>query len=448
MSAAVELNLDGLVGPTHHYGGHAHGNLASTQHKGVVSNPRAAALQGIAKMRLLLSLGCPQGVLPPHDRPHLPTLMAAGYCGRPCEILAAVWAEEPERLTAAASASSMWAANAATVSPSADTADHRVHITPANLAMNPHRAIEAWQTGRVLQRILAGTAFVHHPPLSAHVDMADEGAANTMRIAPNHACAGIEVFVYGRNGSPELTSGFSPRQSQLASQTVAQLHGLPAAHVVTFKQTPMAIAAGVFHNDVIAVANENVLFVHQQAFVDQEACLQRLCQRYVTAYQVPLSVYQVSASALSLTDAVATYIFNSQIVTRPDGTMVVVAPLECREHSRANAQLEALLADTNPVNELVYADVGQSMGNGGGPACLRLRLVLTRDEFAAVHPGVLATEAMLDRLAEWVVAHYRDELRLADLADPDLLDESRRALDELTVLLNLGSIYDFQQDGH
>lgn len=44
-----ELNMDGLVGPTHNYAGLAPGNIASLNYASVASNPQAAALQGLKK---------------------------------------------------------------------------------------------------------------------------------------------------------------------------------------------------------------------------------------------------------------------------------------------------------------------------------------------------------------------------------------------------------------
>jgi len=84
------------------------------------------------------------------------------------------------------------------------------------------------------------------------------------------------------------------------------------------------------------------------------------------------------------------------------------------------------------------------MRNGGGPACLRLRVVLNDEELDAMHRGVLLNDALYERLTSWVEAHYRSELSQDDLGDPMLLEEVRKALDELTGILGLGSIYDFQ----
>jgi succinylarginine dihydrolase len=98
-----------------------------------------------------------------------------------------------------------------------------------------------------------------------------------------------------------------------------------------------------------------------------------------------------------------------------------------------------------PVKSVIYLNVRESMRNGGGPACLRLRVPLTTEEVSAVAPGCLWTPAGHAALEAWVRLHYRDELSPKDLADPQLLRESRSALDELTTILGIGPIYDFQR---
>src|SRR5205823_13218009 len=129
MPAMAEINFDGIPGPTHNYAGLARGNLAAEKHARMVANPRAAALQGLAKMRALSARGIPQAVLPPHERPCVAALRALGFAGTDNSILTRAAREAPQLLTACSSAAPMWAANAATVSASADTADRRVHFT-------------------------------------------------------------------------------------------------------------------------------------------------------------------------------------------------------------------------------------------------------------------------------------------------------------------------------
>src|SRR5207248_4434793 len=132
-ATTIEVNFAGLPGPTHNYSGLAEGNLASERHRSRVSNPRQAALQGLAKMKALADRGFAQAVLPPHERPDMAALRAVGFAGDDSAMLRSAAKAAPQLLAACSSAAAMWVANAATVSPSTDTADARVHFTPANL---------------------------------------------------------------------------------------------------------------------------------------------------------------------------------------------------------------------------------------------------------------------------------------------------------------------------
>ncbi|MEW6582995.1 MAG: N-succinylarginine dihydrolase [Actinomycetota bacterium] len=447
MTAVHELNLDGIVGPTHNYAGLSRGNVASTAHGGEVSHPREAALQGIAKMRLLMSLGVRQAVLPPQERPNVRALRRLGFTGTDAQVVEAAAQREPRLLAACSSASAMWAANAATVVPSADTADGRVHITPANLVSTLHRSLEAPATARALRAVFPDeTRFAHHDPLPATGALGDEGAANHTRLAASHAGGGLHLFVHGRRGEDGGPRRFPARQALEASRAVARLSGLPDGRVIHARQAPEAIDAGAFHNDVVCVGNEHVLLHHEQAFADGRALVARLRDAFRRVAGRDLVVVAVPREAVTLQEAVASYLFNSQLVTLPDGRMALVAPAECREVRAVAGFLEALVEDpSSPVAEVHVVDTRQSMRNGGGPACLRLRCVLTGEEAAAMAPGVVCDDALLDRLAAWVDRHYRDRLAPADLGDPSLLSEGRAALDELTGILGLGALYDFQR---
>lgn len=455
---AHEVNCDGLVGPTHNYAGLSHGNVASMSHRGLASNPREAALQGLGKMRFLADLGVPQAVLPPHERPALWVLRAAGFTGNDAAVLAAAATHAPQLLAACASASNMWVANAATFTPSHDAADGRAHFTPANLVSKLHRSIEPPQTTRTLRAIFRDERrFAVHEPLPAHAAFGDEGAANHTRLAPSHGALGLHLFVHGHRGFrgrervPAPTK-FASRQSREAFEAIARCHLLGDRSVLHAQQNPAAIDAGVFHNDVISVGNENVFLYHEQAFVRTPRVVAELRRRYRALTGGELRAIKVPARAVPLRDAVTSYLFNSQIVTLPDGRapgrMALIAPRDCRENRRVHAFVAELIASGDtPLREAHYFDLRQSMRNGGGPACLRLRVVLTDDELAAIAPGVRFTPELDTRLVAWVKKHYRDRLTLRDLADPALLEESRRALDELTRLLGLGSIYPFQIAG-
>jgi succinylarginine dihydrolase len=401
------------------------------RNKQSVSHPKQAALQGLAKMKFMADLGLRQAVLPPHERPHLPTLRRLGYSGSDAAIIERVAKEDPWLLSSVSNASAMWAANAATVSPSADTADGRVHFTPANLVTQFHRSIEPPTTAAVLRRIFADELFfMHHDPLPASTALSDEGAANHSRLCRQHGERGVELFVYGGE-----STAFPARQAARASALNARRHGVEAVFV---RQSPQAIDAGAFHNDVVAVANRNVLFLHEKAWSESAAHIEyinRLCGQ-----RVEVKTIQVLEAEVPLADAIASYLFNSQLVTLPDGRDALVAPVECRENERVSAYLAG-----GAFEQIHFVDVRQSMRNGGGPACLRLRVVLTEAEQAATHRGVMFDDALHARLMAWVEKHYRDELTPEELADPKLLDEGRAALDELTRLLDLGPIYEFQR---
>jgi succinylarginine dihydrolase len=442
---AREFNFDGLVGPTHNYSGLSFGNVASKANAGVLSNPRAAALQGLAKMKALADRGFAQGVLPPQERPSVALLRRLGFAGTDADVILHAARDAPALFSASLSASSMWTANAATVSPSADTADRRVHFTPANLASKLHRAIEPDTTARVLRAIFPlGPHFAHHEPLPATPQMGDEGAANHTRFCAKAGEAGVEFFVFGASGfdaDAPAPRRFPARQTLEASQAVARLHGLDPTRVVFAQQNPEAIDAGVFHNDVIAVGSGAVHFCHEQAFLEREAVHRRLR----AAFPGELAVIEVPAARVSLADAVATYLFNSQLLARPDGTMLLVVPEECRRHDGVSAYLDEMVASGGPVREVLSFDLRESMRNGGGPACLRLRVELSDAEAKAVNPRAILDGALHAKLSGWVERRYRDRLAPSDLADPALLTECQEALDELSAILGLGSVYPFQR---
>ncbi|EZI34551.1 succinylarginine dihydrolase [Pantoea agglomerans] len=440
---ATEANFDGLVGLTHHYAGLSFGNEASTRNQLQPSNPRLAAKQGLLKMKALADMGYVQGVIPPHERPNIAALRQLGFGGSDEQVLAAAGKTAPGLLSAVSSASAMWVANAATVSPSADSLDGRVHLTVANLNNKFHRAIEAPETAWLLRSIFRDDRhFAVHDALPQVAMFGDEGAANHNRLGGAYGERGVQLFVYGRDSSHEgkTPQRYPARQTREASEAVARLHQLSPESVLYAQQNPAVIDQGVFHNDVIAVSNQQMLFCHQHAFVNQPELLAQLRSR------VPGFVaLEVPENRVSVKDAVETYLFNSQLLSRPDGTMMLVLPEESRQHPGVWRYLcEQVEADT-PLKALKVFDLRESMYNGGGPACLRLRVVLTPQEQQAVNPAVLMNDRLFSTLNNWVDRHYRDRLTQADLVDPQLLREGRDALDELTKLLDLGNVYAFQQ---
>lgn len=448
MNTATEANFDGLVGPTHNYSGLSFGNVASLNNSARPSNPKAAAKQGLVKMKALADLGFVQGVLAPHERPHIPTLRRLGFSGTDADILEQAAKQAPKLLAAVSSASCMWTANAATVSPSGDTSDNRVHFTPANLVNKFHRSIEHETTGAILQATFKDDKhFAHHPALPSVDHFGDEGAANHTRFCQGYGEQGIEFFVYGMeafNNNAPKPAKFPARHTLEASQAVARRHGLSPEQVVYAQQNPDVIDAGVFHNDVIAVGNRNAHFYHQEAFLDTA----KMKQDLLTAWGDRASKFhliEVPSSAVSVQDCIQSYLFNSQLLSRGDDDMVLVVPGECENNPAVWAYLNSLVAGQSPINEIKVFDLKQSMSNGGGPACLRLRVALTQAEQQAINPSTLMNDSLFERLNTWVDKYYRDELHEKDLADPQLLIESRNALDELTQIMKLGSVYEFQR---
>jgi len=412
----VEINFDGIVGPSHNYAGLSPGNLAATRNRGAVSHPRAAALQGIAKMRANLALGLHQGILLPQARPDHRWLAQLGlrYEQAP-----------PHSQAQALSASPMWAANAATVSPAPDTADGRCHLSVANLVTMPHRSHEWPETLAQLRLAFADPAFAVHGPVPA--PFGDEGAANHMRLAPTHDAPGVEVFVYGIAGGP-----FPARQHPDASAAVARRHLLDPQRTLFVQQSEEAIAAGAFHNDVVAVANGRVLFPHEQAFADKDRFYDRL-----RAAMPEVEIVEVPADQVSLADAIASYLFNAQLVTVPGGDTVLIVPSEVRDTPAVWNWLEAHVAGNGPIRRVEVVDVRESMANGGGPACLRLRVVA---DPATVDPRFLVDAAKLDRIAAVIAAHWPEAIDPHAIADPALvarIEAARAALLEALDLVGL-----------
>ena len=439
---AREVNFDGLVGLTHHYAGLSFGNEASTKHRFQISNPRLAAKQGLLKMKALADAGFPQAVIPPQERPNVAVLRQLGFTGSDEQVVEKAGTQMPQLLSAASSASSMWVANAATVAPSADTLDGKVHLTVANLNNKFHRASEAGTTEQVLRAIFRDESrFSVHTALPQVAMFGDEGAANHNRLGGDYGEPGLQLFVYGRDeGTGPAPARYPARQTLAASQAVARLNQVNPGQLMFAQQNPLVIDQGVFHNDVIAVSNRQVLFCHEQAFVHQSALLHALGDR-VPGF-MPI---EVPTEAVSVQDAVATYLFNSQLLSRDDGSMMLVLPQESQNHPGVWRYLNQLVAEDNPISELRVFDLRESMANGGGPACLRLRVVLTTEEQRAVNPAVMMNETLFNTLNDWVDRYYRDRLTQADLIDPQLLREGREALDALTRILQLGSVYPFQQ---
>ncbi|HEU4810058.1 MAG TPA: N-succinylarginine dihydrolase [Sphingomicrobium sp.] len=411
----TEMNFDGIVGPSHNYAGLSFGNLASTRIVGSVSTPKAAALQGVEKMRSNLRLGLAQGIFLPHPRPDRDWLAALGTNIE----------EAKGRIAAnAMSASAMWAANAATVSPAADCADGKCHLTVANLRTMPHRSHEWPATLAQLQLAFAGSDFEVHSPIPS---FGDEGAANHMRLASDYGAPGVEIFVYGVSGG-----AFPARQDLEASKAIARLHRLNPERTIFVEQSEEAIAAGAFHNDVVAVANRRILFAHEKAFAKRDRVICD-CERLFPELQL----VEVPASDVPLADAVSSYLFNAQLVSPPGGETTLIVPEEARETASVWSWLGRHVAGNGPIRKVEVVDVRQSMSNGGGPACLRLRVAA---DPATVDPRFLVDEAKLDRIAAVVDRDWPDEIHSGELQHPTLVQSVETARRNLLEALDLSEL--------
>ena len=441
MTYSGEINFDGIIGPTHNYAGLSQGNLASQKNLHQTSNPQAAALQGLDKMRLIMEQGIPQGFFLPHERPHLPTLRKLGFGGTDEEVINQVAKKNPALLKNIYSASSMWAANAATFSPSIDSYDQNIHITPANLNSMFHRSIEHEFT-KVQLELMFGIAAQVHIPIKNISGYGDEGAANHLRVSAQHLTPGFQIFVFGSSAF-EVHQGIIARQAEEISQAVSSQHQLDPDRVLFLKQNEQAINSGSFHNDIVSLANEEVFIFHQEAFADRvelERVLHHLKDHVMGFHSI-----EILSEDISLDNLVSSYLLNSQLITVKNNEMMMLLPEEVQNHPNCMRWLDEIKS-SSPIKHLEFVDIRQSMMNGGGPACLRFKTVVNSDEFDQINKKFILSPEKLMNMRALVSKHFRDKLNPEDLLDIKLMQESFSFLDELTQLLELGCIYHFQKN--
>ncbi|XZE53490.1 N-succinylarginine dihydrolase [Planctomycetaceae bacterium SH139] len=434
MSRLIECNFDGIVGPTHHFGGLGVGNVASLSHAGQVSHPRAAALCGLAKVAAVMELADPASMraalLPPQPRPDLNWLASLGFRGTAAEILAEAAETAPHILAAAWSASAMWTANAATVAPAADTLDGNTHFTISNLSSSPHRSLEPSRTEAVFSQIFsADQDYLVHAPLPGGFAFRDEGAANHMRLSAPTGAGGHHLFVHG--GGAATGGRFIARQSLDAVAAIARRHRLPQSRTYLLRQHPAAIDAGAFHNDVVATSHANILLYHEFAFLDADQELARLQRQFTAEHGQPLVLIRIPAARLSLSAAMESYLFNSQLIPNSLGQLTLVSPLQCQELAVAEQVIDWLLTTENPIHDVRFVDLRESMSNGGGPACLRLRVPLTSDQLTRLPAGVFWTPQRGERLRRLISSSYRAEVTAADLRDSEFAKEALEVVREI-----------------
>ena len=434
----VEVNFDGLVGPTHHYGGLSFGNLASTEHKHHVSYPKMAALQSLAKMWTIHRLGIRQAFIPPMRRPNVNQIAQLGFAGGLQEILSSVYDYSPALLSMMCSASSMWAANIATVSPSCHTKDGKVNITPANLASQFHRYLECPDMTRMLNLIFENKDFftVHRPVLSQDL-FRDDGSANHMYLCEEYGAPGVECFVYSqaKNTQQDINPNYFPaRQTQLASEAIIRKNQIKTNYSVLMQQNPIVVDAGVFHNDVIALHSKNILIFHDKAYINFNInqWIESVSARVPNLYALCLE-----ESDLNLNQSVKSYFFNSQIVSDDNNKMTLIMPMECQAFPEVQKIVRIILEADNAVEAAQYVDCGQSMQNGGGPACARLKVVMSVAAWEAIPDGFKLNEKRYHALKRWVNEYYPDQLTIEDLKNSVVIErgyEALRALEDIILL--------------
>ncbi|QDU35451.1 N-succinylarginine dihydrolase [Poriferisphaera corsica] len=434
----IEASLEGLIGPTHNYAGLSPGNVASQSNKDLTSHPKTAALQALNKAKFLLDLGIPIIVCPPQPRPRTDILRTLGFLGTDKQIITEAHKSSPHLLAAIYSASAMWTANAATVTPSPDTTDQRAYFTPANLTSNFHRSLETAHTARILKQIFFNPDHFHHyPPLPSCPALSDEGAANHTRLCADYTSPGLHLFTYNTTTNPHHTqtgtskltiSEGTDRQSLEASHAVARQHHLTPERTLFIQQNPKAVNAGVFHNDVIATGNRNLFLYHEAAYFNPDIN-QTITNAYQNLSNQPLHMLQISEELLPLNDAIASYFFNSQLISPKSAphSQILIAPQEVKQTTTAHALVNQLL-DDKILSSAHYLDVRQSMQNGGGPACLRLRVPLSDHQFNHLHTPAILTPALYQTLTNIITDHYPETLSPDDLADPSLLTSALNAI--------------------
>jgi succinylarginine dihydrolase len=429
----VEVQVDRIVGPTHHFGGLGVGNVASHQHHGSVSNPRAAALQGLDKMRLVAGLGVPQIVLPPQKRPHVEILQNLGFAGSIEEVLAKAAIEAPEILSAAMSSSAMWTANAATVTPSVDLTSESLSVTVANLGSSLHRAIEPLESLHDLQMVFGASADVL-PPVDGGAAMRDEGAANHMRLGSDLERPGIHVFVYG--DQDPLPGKFWPRQTLAACQAIARRHNLRSENTFFLKQHPKAIDAGAFHNDVVAASHHNLFLHHAAAYYDAEQTLADIERRYVEICGCDLRRIEVSEKELSTEEAIGTYLFNSQIVSTTDSpSPTLLCPTQVAENENAS-RIVRRWVDEGLFQRAEFLELRQSMSGGGGPACLRLRVPMNEAQLSSLKTNAFWSPSLDQKLRQVIQEDYPESLASSELSNAKLARESHAAIRRIKTILS------------
>ncbi|RAP29346.1 succinylarginine dihydrolase [Candidatus Marinamargulisbacteria bacterium SCGC AG-414-C22] len=423
--------FDAVIGPTYHFGGLSFGNTHSMSHQQQRSYPKKTALEGLHKMQRVSQLGFKQYVLPPQPRQFLSLLKAFGLVGDSTTEIQQFYHDYPKQFSAIFSASAAWVANAFIATPSCDTASQRVHITPANLVSNDHRKLELCYTTQQLQQLFLDSDFFKVNQ-AVKQSCPDEGAANMIRLGT--LTQGFYLFVYNVSQQDPCHTRFPGRQSKEALSFIVKKHGINADRVCYLQQSFRAVDAGVFHNDVIAFGDQDVLVVHEHAYEDQSRMLGMLQDYYNRFYEKPLTIVEIAEKDLSLATAVTTYFFNSQFVKCPNDSYVLICPDTCKEDASIQRVITLLSAQLQAPLQVTYVSVSESLQNGGGPACLRGFVALTDSERHAMNSVYEFTPQCAEKLISFVQSHYPTTLDCADLCDVGMIQECQDIVNQLQLV--------------
>ena len=261
-------------------------------------------------------------------------------------------------------------------------------------------------------------------------------------MSAQHLKPGFQIFVFGSTAF-DAHHDIIARQAEEISQAVSTQHQLDPDRVLFLKQNEQAINSGSFHNDIVSLANEEVFIFHQEAFADRVE-LERVLH-HMKDHVKGFHPIEILSEDISLDDLVSSYLLNSQLITVKNNEMMMLLPEEVQNHPNCMRWLDEIKS-SSPVKHIEFVDIRQSMMNGGGPACLRFKTVVNNDEFDKINKKFLLSPKKLMDLRALVSKHYRDQLNPEDLLDIKLMQESYTFLDELTQLLDLGAIYNFQKN--
>jgi succinylarginine dihydrolase len=261
----------------------------------------------------------------------------------------------------------------------------------------------------------------------------DEGAANHMRLcgSGNNRNRAVHVFVHEPASESDSLSPlrYVSRQSVVASHHVSRKLTLAEEKCVFIEQSQRAINAGVFHNDVIATSHGNLLLCHELAFTNTPQSIERMSEKYRQVVGEELICEIVTESMLPIEESVRSYLFNSQILSKSDGSFHLLCPSECGESERVRTVIEGWLAsESNPISSVETIGVQESMSNGGGPACLRLRLDVDEEQVSQLEPRWRFTPERHSEIARWIDNYYPARLCIDDLARWDFAEHAMAAV--------------------